>query len=1145
MQRLASTALIVPVSLLLTIAGVLAGALPASAAGADPEPGPVSILINELANGGPGSDADGFIELRNWGSETVDLGGWNLYRCSATGLRSNTGASEADFRGITLAPGAVAVVSKGGMPGDVHTMQAYARTGFGAYLEAPDDRVADRVGVYPNSPWPTQSECTAGANVPNRLDFSQDESWQRVSDTGDPSRDLVVAHSTLGGPNATEPSARATTTVVISEFAAEGPDGDADDLVELQNTGRAAVDISGWSLYRCTATGRARADTRQLVVAAGTVIDPGGRWLAVGPDFEGPADARYPTSFADAGSGAIVRDADGLLVDRIAVTDYVDSACQDGSEKLPAILDPATGESYQRAADGDFVIAPRTPGRANATVDAALAREPFSYPQTPGVAISELATDPGTDGMPSGWQQRNYVELANYGDSAVDIGGWTLRRCQADGVRARDLQATVPRGTTLRPGETWLAAREGTAAATRADAVYAVSFDFLGSGIWVADRDGDRVDSVGVFARNELDARHDVTSPCTKGLALSTYQPDRLLQQTFQRTGFTGVDVDDFGVAAATPGRFESPRAVIRASDSLTYTAPPSVLGEQSQAGAARDADTVPATATGSITTTAGIGAGTGAGTAADTAAGIGAGTAADHAGRSARPAASVAVSPKAGTAAPLVVLEAYAGASENGPLVDRSRPGETQLDPAALAPAFDDRWAYPYQRLVIDAAALGAGSTVSWSGTTTGRNELQPAVWNPRLSTWRQVDASAVATGDSAPGIRLSARLIAGDIVDGRVELLIQSGPRTEPTLAPGIDGMLQDPADYDLAISYITDTQYLSESYPQVYDQLTGWIADNADDRKIAFATHTGDIVQNWVDPDQPQQRVLREFDRASAAQSILDDAGVPNSVLPGNHDSKRGVDYSLFNEYFPPSRYADQPWYGGSIAPGDNTANFSIVESSGARFLMLSLPYAYGEREIAWAEQVVTAHPDANVVISTHEHVSPKTLTDTAQRSTASRWVSRAGILWDRVIAPNRNVIAVLSGPFHGLGQVVTEDAGGIPGHDVVELLADYQEFRTHTGERATGFQRLLQVDLASNTIAVDTFSTRLAATSSADYDYPQFLPDNGRSSSLSNDRPWNIVAAGVQNRYTEADDDFAAHVSLQYEKSVSTSGVSGSR
>jgi len=170
-----------------------------------------------------------------------------------------------------------------------------------------------------------------------------------------------------------------------------------------------------------------------------------------------------------------------------------------------------------------------------------------------------------------------------------------------------------------------------------------------------------------------------------------------------------------------------------------------------------------------------------------------------------------------------------------------------------------------------------------------------------------------------------------------------------------------------------------------------------------------------------------------------------------------------------------------------------------------------------------------------------VSPKTLEQPALRSSNSRWVSRASELWERVIAPNRNVVVVLSGHFHGIGQIVTENAGGIEGHTVTELLADYQEFRTHSGERATGFFRMLQVDIDGGAIAVDTRSVRLAASYSSEYDYRQFVPENGSVNAPTNARPWNVIDAGLQHRYTEEDDEFTARLQLQHPKLVDTDAV----
>jgi hypothetical protein len=1065
------------IAVLLVSAFATTGAVTASTPALAASPAASSIgtvLINELSNGGPRSDSDGFFELRNWGDAAVDLTGWNVYRCSVQGLRANLGRSEGDLHGVVLQPGQIFTVSKVGMPGDAHVSQPYPVGGFGLYLEAPGALRADAVGVYPNEPWPTASECTVGdgpaPNLGNTLNFALGESWQRVANTGNPANDFVSAPATIGSANATRQAGRADTGVVISEFAPSGSSAVDDEFVELLNTSDARVDIGGWDLYRCTASGRLRPGTLELTIARGTTIDPGERLIIGGSGFTGHADAGYDRELADVTSGVLLQTADARLVDKIATSNYADSACQ--NDKLPAVLDFVADESYQLT-EGGFRIAPRTPGRANAARESSVFAEPFAYDASPAVVISEFGNDPSRDQMPNGAAANNFVELANYGDTAVAIGGYTVRRCEVSGIRSREVQVTVPKGTTLEPGETFVAARAG--AAVRGDVSYDTSLNFLGGGVWIADAAGHRVDSAGVYAMNEMDASLLTPSPCTKGVALATFAPDRVLGETFQRTRFTGVDDDDFLTAPATPGKIDRHDWVDPARRIAGVETPVTTVASEAPA----------------------------------------------------------AVTP--GAAA--TVLEAFSGLSA-APLTKRVGAAETVLDVAAPAAVDDAAWGYPYQRFVLDAEGLAAGSVVQWAGTTSGRNEIQLSVWDAASSAWRLLDAGTA--GDTGT-VSLQGALEKGDIDGGAVTLLAQNGPRTEPTLAEGRDGALENPDDYDLAISHITDTQYLTETYPEVYGQLVSWIADSADTRKIAFATHTGDLVQNWVDPNQDDTRARREYERASAMQGILDDAGVANSVLPGNHDNKRGVSNELFNEYFPPSRYASTSSYGGSIAPDDNSANFSTFERAGAKFLMLSLPYAYGEAQIAWASAVVTAHPDYNVVVSTHEHVTPKTDLDDAHRSANSRWVSNGQKLWDRVIAPNRNVVVVLSGHFHGIGQIVTENAGGIEGHDVVELLADYQEFRTHTGERATGFQRLLQIDLASSTVAVDTFSVRLDASASFDYDYQQFRPDSGRSNSLSNERPWRIVEAGVQNRYTAADDEFAASVGFQYDKRVDTSAI----
>ncbi len=1033
-----------------------------SVAAASPS-GPV--LINEVTN----DSEDGFFELRNWGTEPVDLRGWHVYRCTEEGLRKNSGHPEISLSGV-LAPGELYTVALAGA--DIDQPQArhspmLGQTGFGLFVESGRGERVDSIGVYPTQPWPTRSECTVGANLPSTLAFARSESWQRIGATGDPTADFITAQATPGAQNAGTPVAEPRGGMLISEVTPAGPAGKADDFVELVNAGNEPVDLAGWELYRCTTQGRLSSDTLQTRLRG--VLQPGERFVAGGPDFDGAADARYPTSLADAGFGVALHDATGALVDEVAVSAYGDSACQSGHDKLPAILDFGTGESYQRTEQG-YIVAARTPGTVNATEDTALFRQQPDADRA--VRISEVATDPAS--LPG--DQQNFIELHNVSDHTVHLGGWQIYRCEATGIRSAKPQVVISAGTRLAPGDRFTAAREGTALAAKADATYPVALNFLGSGVWVADSRGRLVDRVGIFQQNEMDAPIEPPSPCTNGLSASTFAPDRLGGESYQRVAATGDDADDFTVARATPGARLAARA------------------------------------------------------------------AAEPAPLAAAPTRARTVSRTTGPAPARLdaarIIDAWAGASE-GRLTERVGSGERSLSVETLA-AQDDGYRFPYQRFVLDAASLGDHPRVAWTGSVPGRSEAQLSVWDWHADQWRLLDSRSSKAGANDT-VTLEGRVEASDILRGTVTVLVQNGPRLSSPFAGGSDGQFEHPDSYDFAVSHVTDTQYLTETYPEVYEDVVGWILENRDRRKIEFVTHTGDLVQNWVDPNQAEPRARREFERASAIQATLDEAGVPNSVLPGNHDNIRGVDNGLFNEFFGPGRYQTADSYGESIAPDDNSANFSTFEASGARMLMLSLPYGYGERELAWAQQVVAAHPEHNVIVSTHEHVTPKDASSAAGRSTSSRWLSRGDQLWDRVIAPNRNVVLVLSGHFHGLGQIVTENAGGIDGHTVVELVADYQEFRTHAGDRGTGFQRLLQVDLGAGEVAVNTFSQRLGETASHDYDYTQFVPDDGNPNTPSNGRPWRVLAEGLQHRYTAVDDEFVVQVELQYEKAVSTIGL----
>lgn len=1104
-------------------AGVLADA--PRAAAVEPAAPIGSVVISELANDGPGSRSDSFLELLNAGERAVDLSGWQIVRCSAQGLRGGVGRSEAALHGVVLGPGERFTVARvgtdlrGARPDAVFS-QPFSDRGFGLLLVDAAGAISDAVGVYPNLPWPTTSECTRGANLPNSLNAALGESWQRVAFTGDAARDFVRARATPGAPNMTvaELPVAAAAGVRISELAAAGPGSGDDEFVELVNVGADTVELAGWRLLTCDAAGRSHADRPAAVFAAGTRLGPGARLVvatAGSPSGERAAAevevVPSPLRLAQRGHGVLLVDRDGARVDGVAASAYGDSACQAGDAKLTTEVDARTGESWQRVGDGrgeeDWVVGPRTPGTPNRAIEAGLREFDIRYGDERGVAVSELATDPG--GFPGATDRRNFVELTNYGTREADLSGWRVVRCTRDGPRALGGGLELAPGTTLGPGRSWVAALEGTPRAATADAALAEAFDFRGTGVWIEDAAGRPIDSVGVYLANEMDFSIERPSPCTKGLSLTTFAPDRAAGETYQRVAFTGVDADDFAVLPSSPGdgrlaaTVDSVEVATAAAEADAHEAVAAVeLAAQRERRPGDDAGTPGATAATTRTSRTQV----------------------------------AAEDPSDDGQALLVLDRVVAGAAE-APLTARAAPGEVEVPTGSPQLVRDAGTRLPYLRFEATAPESTPGSTwaaVAWEGAAEPRTAV-------RLSAWH--DGAWITLAEAIAGAEARVRLEGSAPIgsDRVVELLVQVVPRAT-TMERGASGGFDAASAYDVAISHLTDTQYLSEAYPETYAEAVAWIAANAGARKIGFATHTGDLVQNWVDADQHESLARREFEVASSMQRVLDDAGVPNSVLPGNHDNKRGITNELFNEYFGPDRYAGAEWYGESIASGDNSASYSTFARGGARFLMLSLPYGYGEREIAWAEGVVSSHPGHNVIVSTHEHVTPKDAGEPAHRSTSSRWLSRGGELWERVIAPNPNVVVVLSGHFHGVGRIVTEDAGGVEGHTVVEMLADYQEFRTHDGARATGFQRLLQFDLAGGSISVDAFTAGMGATASHPYDYVQFDPERGDHDGLSEMRPWNIVERGVQHRYSDADDEFLVEgIAFRYEKRLETGSV----
>ncbi len=121
--------------------------------------------------------------------------------------------------------------------------------------------------------------------------------------------------------------------------------------------------------------------------------------------------------------------------------------------------------------------------------------------------------------------------------------------------------------------------------------------------------------------------------------------------------------------------------------------------------------------------------------------------------------------------------------------------------------------------------------------------------------------------------------------------------------------------------------DTQFYSESYPAIFTSQMQWIIDNKDARNIVFVTHEGDIVN---------QNTVIQWERANTSLSMLDGV-VPYGMGPGNHDQPT----TMYNQYFPYTRYQSEPWYGGHYQ-NLNDNNYQLFSAGGMDFVIVHLEF-----------------------------------------------------------------------------------------------------------------------------------------------------------------------------------------------------------
>ncbi|MFC4009149.1 metallophosphoesterase [Nonomuraea purpurea] len=467
---------------------------------------------------------------------------------------------------------------------------------------------------------------------------------------------------------------------------------------------------------------------------------------------------------------------------------------------------------------------------------------------------------------------------------------------------------------------------------------------------------------------------------------------------------------------------------------------------------------------------------------------------------------------------------QAYQGTATSVPTTLKV-PGEKRVKTDALEPADGRTLDAPtgqdlvYQRYDVQVQGHVESPVLRWEGVIDPERLASLRVWNTKTDTW---DLLTSARGADDGKTALTAVVDREYVDKQQVHVMVTAEDPFADDIEPGDPNGFDDPATYDFSMVHFTDTQYISEGaveqespqeravWESAYAGIVNWIKDNKDQRKISYVAHTGDIIENngRKPADEAMQRqVVGEFEVSSRQQKVLDDAGIPNGVIAGNHDNQSGTENgpeAIYNKYYGPGRYQDasRGWkhasYGGPWKEGDNQNHYELFSAGGLDFVVVGLSYGVTRDEAEWADSVFKKFPNRNGILLSHDYIVPST--DPAGRG-AGFAAPDGSMLYKTVVEKNANVFLILAGHEHGVGTNVKPKVGQV-GNGVVELLADYQ-FYTVSADRlglteiggynpqdqlqfGASFFRLLQFNVKRAELSVDTYSPLLNDFGATEYD-----------------------------------------------------------
>lgn len=294
------------------------------------------------------------------------------------------------------------------------------------------------------------------------------------------------------------------------------------------------------------------------------------------------------------------------------------------------------------------------------------------------------------------------------------------------------------------------------------------------------------------------------------------------------------------------------------------------------------------------------------------------------------------------------------------------------------------------------------------------------------------------------------------------------------------------------------IPDTQVEVQStsaYPRFTNRVQ-WLINNKDTQNIKHVMQVGDL-QDWDDDTHSH------YERASNGLKPLDQAGIPYALTVGNHDTSAvcyggsacpGIDVPTafrniptWNLYYPKSRFAGlttlcdefnqlntrlmaigpsgtglhTPTYVRNQCSQSNTTSSAYRTFNAGGYKWLVMNYEMWPRLVVqeWMKSVIERHPDYNVILVTHMHLSGGNTNLSTDYGGYGAPQGSPKAVFDNVIKQYSNIKMTFSGHTGGSGCAVFT---GVNGNKI------YSYLNNRLGSNpAPNHVRLIKVDTAAKT------------------------------------------------------------------------------